>query len=60
MVDMLVPPLPLVTTAYTINTNTFPPGLVAGGRAGPPPALGVVSTPQNCPNGRLDPRTQAH
>ena len=26
----------------------------------PQPPLFVVSTPHNCPNGRLDPRTQAH
>ena len=35
MVDMLLPPLLLVTT-YTTTTSTFPPGLVAGGRAGRP------------------------
>ena len=38
MVNMLLPPLLLVTT-YTTTTSTFPPGLVAGGRAGLPPAL---------------------
>ena len=42
MVDMLLPPLLLVTT-YTTTTSTFPPGLVAGGRAGHPTAL-VVCT----------------
>ena len=41
MIDMLLPPLLLVTT-YTTTTSTFPPGLVAGGRAGRPTALVAV------------------
>ena len=41
MVDMLLPPLLLVTT-YTTTTSTFAPGLVAGGRAGRPSALVAV------------------
>ena len=49
MVDMLLPPLLLVTT-YTTTMSTFPPGLVAGGRAGRPSAL-VAPGPYGPPKG---------
>ena len=46
---MLLPPLLLVTTTTTASTtSTTPlPGLVAGGQAGPPPAL-VDHVPPHC------------